>query len=153
MAPCVCRHNSNYCIGGHGSFETRKDCYTLENCEWKKSASLKSVRRFASAVGLKNSGIYVIGGEDTGSALDTAEKLGDPEWSMALPQPISRHCAVQVDSSSVYVIGGRVGEDPFSRKTFRLDLSKNITLDQGEMREGKISTSIMVRTINLGHTS
>jgi hypothetical protein len=80
---------------------------------------LKSKRRFAKAVKFEND-VYIIGGENQlDGALDSVEKLGDQRWVAKLPKPISRYCAVFVNSRRIkviYIIGGRVEGNLFSNQ-------------------------------------
>jgi hypothetical protein len=80
---------------------------------------LKSKRRFAKAVKFEND-VYIIGGENQlDGALDSVEKLGDQRWVAKLPKPISRYCAVFVNSrriKGIYIIGGHVEGNLFSNQ-------------------------------------
>jgi len=80
---------------------------------------LKSQRRFAKAVKFEND-VYFIGGENQlDGPLDSVEKLRDQQWAAKLPKPISRYCAVLINSKrikGIYIIGGHVEGNPFSNQ-------------------------------------
>ena len=61
--------------------------------------------------------IYVVGGYDGKSALDTVELLDvrASEWGSASPMLVARYaCAAVVVEGALFVVGGRSGEDVLS---------------------------------------
>ena len=76
-------------------------------------------RRFASAAAIPGSGLVVIGGEsDSRTRHSSVEILTDLKWTPLsnLPDTISRHCSVVLNHQEVVIIGGFIGDDPFSGK-------------------------------------
>ena len=130
--------------GGFTRTGVSQECYRLKNCDWTKANSSKVGLRFAAAVqsNVVNDA-YVIGGEDgQGRASNSVHKLDDDGWSAALPHPVTRHCAVEVNAE-VFIAGGHVGvgvdvsEDRFSTRSFRFDLKSKETHSVENMIQGK----------------
>ncbi len=51
--------------------------------------------------------------------------------------PVSRYCALQVNSKGIYIIGGHVAENPFSAQTSIFDPKLTLTSAIGNMIKGK----------------
>jgi hypothetical protein len=124
-------------LGGHGINGTNADCFKFKQCKWVHSDVLKLPRRFARGIKFEND-VYIIGGENGFSGtLDTVEKLGNRRWTAKLPMPVSRYCALQVNSKGIYIIGGHVAENPFSAQTSIFDPKLTLTSAIGNMIKGK----------------
>ncbi len=108
--------------GGFRNNVGSNKCYSLENNQWVSSASMNSIRSSAAAAQLKDKGqLLVTGGYDgSGTHLNSAELLTEEGWESNipfLPNTITRHCMVTVNSTTVMAIGGRQNNQ-CSGKTF-----------------------------------
>ena len=91
-------------------------------------------RNYASSVVLNQSRLWVTGGQDDRmNTLNTSQFLSfdqPPEKGPDLPFAVTCHCMVQVDSETIYLIGGfQNGEK--SNKTWIINPKKNFQIREG----------------------
>jgi hypothetical protein len=110
---------------GEQNFAYSDKCYSLENNTWISFVSLNSVRSGAAGAQLQEGKILVTGGlkyeNKTETYLNSTEMLTGQGWESkipSLPINISFHCIVNVNSTTVMVIGGSQNGDQYSGKTF-----------------------------------
>ena len=91
-------------------------------------------RRFASSVVLNETRLLVTGGVDeNGKDLNSSEFISldqPPEDGPKLPFTVSSHSMVQVDSTSIYLIGGWQ-DNKKSEKTWIIDAKNNFAIKEG----------------------
>ena len=91
-------------------------------------------RRFASSVVLNETRLLVTGGvAENGKDLNSSEFISldqPPEDGPKLPFTVSAHCMVQVDSTSIYLIGGWQ-DNKKSEKTWIIDAKNNFAIKEG----------------------
>ena len=91
-------------------------------------------RRYASSVVLNETRLLVTGGRDeTWKDLNSSEFISldqPPEDGPKLPFTVSAHCMVQVDSTSIYLIGG-CQDNKKSEKTWIIDAKNNFAIKEG----------------------
>ena len=109
--------------GGFGPNGTSDECFAFEDCQWVKTSwNLASKRRYSGLASV-NGSADVIGGEESSKIVHrNIERLGGEPGTFLLNEPTSRHCAVVHRSGLVLVIGGLVGNDPFSAKVVEVGL-------------------------------
>ena len=111
-----------------GEFET---CIILNS---DQELQLMERRRFASSVVLNETRLWVIGGVDERwKNVNSSEfiSLDQPvEDGPKLPINVSHHCMVQVDSKSIYLIGGRQNSG-FSQDTWIIDPTNSFAIKKG----------------------
>jgi hypothetical protein len=123
--------------GGYQNNDRSNKCYSLENNEWVSSASMNSVRVYASAAQLQDGKLLVTGGEDgSASSLNSAEMLTEEGWEInipSLPVTIAAHCMVTVNSTTVMAIGG-YQNGQYSGKTFYFTVGEESWTEGPEMK-------------------
>ena len=91
-------------------------------------------RRIASSVVLNETRLLVTGGVDENRKdLNSSEFISldqPPEDGPKLPFTVSAHCMVQVDSTSIYLIGGWQDKKK-SEKTWIIDAKNNFAIKEG----------------------
>jgi hypothetical protein len=96
--------------GGYQNDARSNKCYSLENNVWVSCHSMNSVRDKAAAAQLKDAKLLVLGGYGGPfSSLNSADMLTEEGWERNIPNlPVSNHghCMVNVNSTTVMVIGG-----------------------------------------------
>jgi hypothetical protein len=114
--------NPIICGGFHNKYLS-KNCYALENKVWISSFGMNSERSGTEAVQLQNGKILVTGGQGRNSA----EILTEEGWKSnipSLPESISEHCMVTVNSTTVLVIAGRHNGGDSSERTYYFTLGE-----------------------------
>ena len=87
---------------------------------------------------MPNSDIYIIGGEENSSSLDTSEKLTKTGFELIqMNMKISRHCAMPIEDTTIIIIGGIINERPFSNKTFLFDTLTNTFTTGPDLMKGR----------------
>ncbi len=112
----------SYFIGGVKR-ESQFDCYSYDRCQWNLHTSSKENRRFASLTLLTNFINVIIGGEkDSKNLIDAVTRLDNKKWTIVgrLQEPVSRHCSVQINRDTIYIIGGYNKKATFSQETVSL---------------------------------
>ncbi len=88
---------------------------------------------FASLTTLANFTNLFIGGEkDSRNLISLVLSLENKTWKAVseLHKPVSRHCSVQINEDTIYIIGGHMGSASFSDETMSFDTltSKSSTI-------------------------
>ena len=93
-----------------GSFKHRCSEYSFTNEEWTLTTfSMKEERALAASVILPNGTFFIIGGSYGTNLLTTTELLIEDahfEYGVDLPDELSQHCAVLINSSHLVTAGG-----------------------------------------------
>ena len=132
-----------------GGFETSagigtvsKECHIYENGAWSQFHDLIEPRTFTASVTLesltKNSKtIFVLGG----NSLNTAEMATEHGWETVLPNvpvnTIDFHCMVQLNSTTVMVIGGSQGRESQSPKTYFFNMESKVWSEGPQLHYGR----------------
>ena len=92
-------------------------------------------RIFASSIVLNETRLWVSGGiGEKWNHMNSSEYISldqPPEDGPELPFTVSSHCMVQVDSKSIYLIGGYQNGIPSSDKTWIIDPTNNFEMKEG----------------------
>ena len=117
-----------------------------------KELQLIKRRRFASSVVLNDTRLWVCGGRDKGwDRMNSSEFISldqPPEDGPKLPFNVSDHCMVQVDSKSIYLIGG-FQNGKLSKKTWIIDPTNNFEMKEGpEMNNIRVGCSCATMRLN-----
>ena len=87
----------------------------------------------SSSIVLNDTRLWVTGGKDGRNGLNSSKFIlfnQSPEDGPKLPFTVSHHCMVQVDSKTIYLIGGKQnGEE--SDKTWIIDPTNNFEITEG----------------------
>jgi N-acetylneuraminic acid mutarotase len=105
-----------------GTNSVANGCYSFENNGWISAGSLTSARSNAAVVQLQSGQLFVTGGLNGPNYLSSAEILTAQGWQAkvpSLPATFGYHCMVEVNSTTVLLIGG-IQNGARSRKTFYL---------------------------------
>ena len=113
---------------------------------------LSEGRRLASSVVLNETRLWVSGGkDDKGNYMNSSEFISlnqPPEDGPKLPFTVSYHCMVQVDSTSIYLIGGWQ-DNKRSEKTWIIDAKNNFAIKEGpSMNNSRIYHSCATMRLN-----
>jgi N-acetylneuraminic acid mutarotase len=104
-------------------------CYSLKNKEWVSSYSMNSARAFAAAAQLQDGKLLVSGGSIGSDQLNSTEVLSEEGWEKNapfLPVSIEGHCMVQINSTTVMIIGGSQNNSiKYKANTFYLNLKEH----------------------------
>ena len=99
--------------GGYYSTGDSTNCYTLENGHWQLFSLMTEKRRHASIAPspypTKDFSVIVTGGYDGSSNLDSSELWSQNAWHQMpakLPMSNREHCVVQINLTTVMIIGG-----------------------------------------------
>ena len=106
---------------------------------------MKHKRAYSSSIVLNEHTLWIVGGESGYRSRNTSTLFNTTEFitmdknktvyqsnGPELPFPISCHCMVQLNSSSIYLIGGETAQNVQSKKTWILkDPMKNFTIIEG----------------------
>ena len=101
-------------------------CYSLKNKEWVSSYSMNSARVAAAAAQLQDSKLFVSGGIIGSDSLNSTEELTEEGWrknTPFLPVSIASHCMVQINSTTVMIIGGSQNQE-YKANTFYLNIKE-----------------------------
>jgi hypothetical protein len=124
--------------GGYQNNADSNKCYSLQNNVWVSSASMNSVRVDAAAAQLQDGKLLVTGGGDaSASSLKSAEMLIEEGWESNIPSlPVTTyaHCMVNVNSTTVMVIGGTQNSQGYSGKTFYLTFGEENWTEGPELK-------------------
>ena len=109
-------------------------------------------RRFASSVVLNETRLLVTGGTDEKwKHLNSSEFISldqPPEDGPKLPFTVSFHCMVQVDATSIYLIGGWQ-DNKKSEKTWIIDAKDNFAIKEGPpMNKPRVGHSSATMKLN-----
>ncbi len=105
-----------------GTNSVANGCFSFENNGWISSGSMTSARSNAAVVQLQTGQLFVTGGLNGPNFLSSAETFTEQGWQAkvpSLPIPIGYHCMVEVNSTTVLIIGGYQSGQR-SAKTFYL---------------------------------
>jgi N-acetylneuraminic acid mutarotase len=123
-------------------------CYSLENNNWVSFASLNSVRLGAAAAQLKDGKLLVTGGSSVAELakiyLNSAELLTEGGWESkipTLPIPITYHCMIAVNSTTVMVIGGQQNNQDLFGKTFYFTFGEKNWTEGPELKNKRTTHS------------
>ena len=102
-------------------------------------------RRCASSIILNQTRLWVTGGQDEkGNDKKSSQFISldqPPEKGPKLPFTVSNHCMAQVDSKTIYLIGGYQNGDE-SNQTWIIDPTKNFEIREGiSMNHSRASNS------------
>ena len=102
-APLVCGGEED---GGSAISECYS--YSFEGDSWTSRADLNEPRGRSVSTLLSNQTFLVLGGKGSDTTQSTSEALVDGQWLPGpnLPQNMSNHCAVQIDSKNLFIAGG-----------------------------------------------
>ena len=107
---------------------------------------MKEKRGYSSSVVLNDQTLWIVGGESGSRNRKSSKLFNTTEFitmdknktlhqsnGPELPFPISCHCMVQLNSSSIYLIGGETAINVQSKKTWilRNPMEKNFTITEG----------------------
>ena len=132
--------------GGNVLASVSKECFIYENGAWNQFHDLNEARTFAASVTLDSStksskSIFVLGGGNTVADLNTAEISTEHGWETVLPNlPVGQivfHCIVQLNSTTVMVIGGEQDRQWHSPKTYFLDIKKRVWSNGPQLNYGR----------------
>ena len=102
------------------------ECYSLKDSgKWIKIEAMNNNRRFSASVSTESLGLVVIGGEsDSKARHSSVEFLMGDTWKelSSAKLKISRHCAVSINDEEIYIIGGNLEDQPFSKNVFVLNM-------------------------------
>ena len=91
-----------------GGYPATSDCYTLKQGTWQFLSSMSEKRKGASSAVL-NDRLWVAGGKDDGgNTLKSTEYIhpnGAVTTGPPLPEPLSGHCIVKLNSTTVLLTG------------------------------------------------
>ena len=109
-------------------------------------------RRYASSIVLNETRLLVTGGkDDKWKDLNSSEFISldqPPEDGPKLPFTVYAHCMVQVDSTSIYLSGGKQ-DNKLSEKTWIIDAKNNFAIKEGpSMNNSRIWHSCATMRLN-----
>jgi hypothetical protein len=105
-----------------GTNSLANGCYSFESNRWSSLGSMTSARSNAAVVQLQSGQLFVTGGLNGTNYLSSSEILTEQGWQAKVPSlPITfgYHCMVEVNSTTLLVIGG-IQNGQRSAKTFYL---------------------------------
>jgi hypothetical protein len=108
---------------------------------WKSAESMTFARKRA-AVSLSpfststSQKLFVTGGYESVDELDTAEILTDKGWRIVSSPPVSGHCSVGVNATTVMVIGGRQNRTS-SSATYFFNTDKNTWTEGPKLKQAR----------------
>jgi hypothetical protein len=130
--------------GGSGDGSVSKECHIYKNGAWNQFHDLNEARTYMASVTL-NSTIFVLGGGNNIADLNSAEIATMHGWETVLPNvPVSQisfHCLVQLNSTTVIVIGGEQDRQINSPKTYYFNTHTKVWSDGPELNHGRIGHS------------
>jgi len=103
--------------GGYANRAYSKSCWSFVNKNWTASQPMMTKRKHAASTTVRVDGnkniLYVTGGSDGSSDLDSMEVFSSEGWKKgpSLPVTISGHCMVTLNESTLMVIGGDQEEE------------------------------------------
>ena len=98
-------------------------CQIFQNSSWSYTPKQKECTDFAASAVLTNSKgkevFFMTGGSVSGNSSDIVDTFDGTLWQRAenLPQPVSHHCIVTINSTTIYSMGGDTGSD-YVRNTY-----------------------------------
>ena len=122
-----------------------KECILLGKNNHSTIINMKEKRGYSSSIVLNDQTLWIVGGETGRRSRNRSNLFNTTEFitmdknntvhqsdGPELPFPISCHCMVQLNSSSIYLIGGETAINAQSKKTWILrDPMKNFTITEG----------------------
>ena len=101
------------CGGRDSGYVRQNACYSLENGQWLLF-NLLNEKRHHAAISLSpypsnDFSVIISGGSRSSGSMDTVEILNQNEWdlsSIKMPKGINDHCMVQINLTSVMIVGG-----------------------------------------------
>ena len=137
-------------FGGFGESNILKDGIVLGSNEETYEYEIEG-RTSASSVVLNQSRLWVTGGLYDRNHLNTSQFLSfdqPPEKGPDLPFTLGGHCMVQVDSETIYLIGG-IQKETKSKKTWIINPKKNFQMREGpSMLQPRINHACATMKIN-----
>ena len=124
--------------------EYRCDSYSFVAKQWKKEATLSTVREGMQAIVIGEKSLWITGGRATGNFTATTEILEDGQLTegIDLPYRTAFHCLVRLDDTRLFLAGG-FSEDPdkYEKRAFILDLETDTWTLVGEMKYDRYAHS------------
>jgi hypothetical protein len=105
-----------------------KRCYSLKNKEWVSSYSMNSAKALSGVAQLQDGKLLVSGGLIGSELLNSLEMLTEEGWendAPFLPVSIASHCMVQINSTTVMIIGGSQNNQDYTANTFYLNIKEH----------------------------
>ena len=103
---------------------------------WKSAESMTFARKRAAVSTSMSQKLFVTGGYLSVDALDTAEILTDKGWGVMSSPPVSGHCSVAVNATTVMVIGGWQNRTA-SSATYFFNADKNTWTDGPKLKQAR----------------
>merc|ERR1711860_485680 len=101
-------------------------CFLYKNHQWMPSTTMRTQRKWASAVQITHNQAIIIGGQDENrNALKSTEVISSTgsEEGKDFPVRIERHCSFKINSTHALVTGG-LQDGSRSASTWFVDLTK-----------------------------
>ena len=127
--------------GGHPD---SRECYSYEDEVWNSFPSMNKERSGAASLPSpypnKSHIFLVTGGRDSSGYLNTGEILTADGWqymSQPLPVNIAYHCAVLVNATTAFVIGGRQDDKLTAPMTYFFNTENEVWIEGPPLKTGR----------------